>query len=181
MLRFWRRAGSLGLLQSAQKGLVRLCDAMLAMGRELFFRWYHKSPERMSSSVREDDYMQARKDEMTGREFYIDHNSRKTTWVRPAAAAPEPEPLASQGTPECITPVGGSPDGSCQDLAAAAASAPSFAAAAEPDAAAVSKAEEQRFGLFGLSVDEVRGYQGQYSSPRFRSCLRLGTHMCLRL
>lgn len=98
--------------------------------------------------------LQARKDEVTGREFYIDHNTRKTTWVRPAS--PMPAPAAS--TPDSNTPVGGSPDGSSADLASAADAASEAAmsaahAASEPECAG--KTEDQRFGLFGLGVDEV--------------------------
>lgn len=92
---------------------------------------------------------------MTGRHFYIDHNTRKTTWVRPASPLPAP----TARTPDSATPVGGSPDGSSDDLASAADAASEAAVApanAEPDAEVAGKPEVQRFGLFGLSVDEVR-------------------------
>ncbi|BDA46239.1 probable phosphoinositide phosphatase SAC9 [Coccomyxa sp. Obi] len=99
---------------------------------------------------------EARRDEVTGREFFIDHNSRKTTWVRPALPLPPP----SAATPDSNTPSGVSPEGSSGDLAAAAEAASEAAAeavAAEQGVpAAAGKAEDHRFGLFGLSVDEVR-------------------------
>lgn len=93
---------------------------------------------------------------MTGREFFIDHNSRKTTWVRPALPVTQP----SAATPDSSTPSGVSPEGSSGDLASAAEAASDAAAeAVVPEqgvAAAASKAEDHRFGLFGLDVDEVR-------------------------
>lgn len=99
--------------------------------------------------------LQARRDEVSGREFFIDHNSRKTTWVRPAL--PVPVPVPSAATPDSSTPSGVSPEGSSGDLAAAAEAASEAAADAEQGTpAAASKAGDLRFGLFGLGVDEVR-------------------------
>ena len=102
--------------------------------------------------------LQARRDEVSGREFFIDHNSRKTTWVRPAL--PVPVPVPSAATPDSSTPSGVSPEGSSGDLAAAAEAASEAAAdaagAEQGTPAAAGKAGDLRFGLFGLGVDEVR-------------------------
>ena len=114
---------------------------------------------------------QARRDEATGRDFFIDHNTRRTTWERP------PSPMASAGgtTPEEATPVGGSPEGSSGDLAArdaeatgnAAASAAAGDAAAEGAGVGGDLAEREEYGgaqprrgwgLFGLRVDEVPAF-----------------------
>ena len=88
--------------------------------------------------------VQARKDESTGRQFFIDHNSRKTTWVRPKAQPPSsmdipaPNSVASGNEP------------------ADEAAAESSAAAEQVDAlAAGSSTHQEEFGLFGLGLDEV--------------------------
>ncbi len=88
--------------------------------------------------------MQARRDEATGRQFFIDHNTRKTTWVRPKAAPPSRSDSPAPSN-------------------AAADDEPTDEAAAEPDAiaeqqsdlAASSTSHKGQFGLFGLGLDEV--------------------------
>jgi hypothetical protein len=80
--------------------------------------------------------------------FYIDHNTRSTTWTRPLppAAPPAPPP------PLPLLPDGGgaSPPPSPGRAASTAAAA---AAAAAAEAAAASAAT---FGAFGRSVDSLR-------------------------
>lgn len=136
---------------------------------------------------------QARRDEATGRDFFIDHNTRRTTWERP------PSPMASAGgtTPEEATPVGGSPEGSSGDLAArdaeatgnAAASAAAGDAAAEGPGVGGDLAEREEYGgaqprrgwgLFGLRVDEVPafGISLQPCSNEGVSLYSLGVVIC---
>lgn len=123
---------------------------------------------------------QARRDEGTGRQFFIDHNSRKTTWVRPPSPAPSvpSAPSSAPATPGEATPLAGmSPQDSSSDLTThagngagddgAATEATAGASGGEPAAQAGKKGQDGAagWGLFGLRVDEVQTFLS--SSPVF--------------
>jgi hypothetical protein len=100
--------------------------------------------------------LQARRDEATGREFYIDHNSRRTTWARPTAVhAPDPGKGGGSASGGSSTPAGVSPDSSSTDLASAAETPGGASAGADGKDTAVDDVQDHRFGLFGLTVDQV--------------------------
>ena len=88
--------------------------------------------------------MQARRDEATGRQFFIDHNSRKTTWVRP-----KDQPPSSANT---SAPSSTAAESEPADEGAAESGA---AAEQQSDLAASSSSHQAEFGLFGLGLDEV--------------------------
>ncbi len=105
---------------------------------------------------------QARKD-ASGRTFFIDHNTRATTWERPPAPRPCPSPPRRGAAPAAER--GGAPGGDAGDgeaRAGDAAEGESRAAAAPDDggeggAEAEAAAQPPKWGLFDLSVDEVGG------------------------
>ena len=88
--------------------------------------------------------VQARKEEGTGRQFFIDHNTRKTTWVRPKAQPPSRMDIP----PPSSAALGNVP----ADEAAPGSTAAEQQVDALP---AGSSAQPEEFGLFGLGLDEV--------------------------
>ena len=107
---------------------------------------------------------QARKDAASGRTFFIDHNTRATTWDRPPTPtrgpSPPPNPDPSPGAPapdaahaaERNGHAGGAGDLQERGAPAEAGSAGDPAANGESSGARA----PPRWGLFGLGVDEVR-------------------------
>ena len=91
--------------------------------------------------------MQARKDEASGRQFYIDHNSRKTTWVRPKPPHPAP-PTTSTNAPAAGSAFG------YQEPSEGVGAEP-LVAAEGADISPASSSPHGEFGLFGLGLDEV--------------------------
>lgn len=108
--------------------------------------------------------MQARKDAASGRTFFIDHNTRATTWDRPPTPTrgpsppPNPDPSPSAPAPDAAHAAerngyaGGAGDLQERAAPAEAGSAVEPAANGEPGGAQA----PPRWGLFGLGVDEVR-------------------------
>jgi len=120
---------------------------------------------------------QARKD-ASGRTFFIDHNTRATTWERPPAPKPCPSPPRRGAAPAAER--GDAPGGDAEDGEAPArdaAEGESRAAAAPDDggeggAEAEAAAQPPKWGLFDLSVDEVGRpvRAGRASPPGAASC-----------
>ncbi len=89
--------------------------------------------------------VQARKDNSTGRQFYIDHNTRKTTWARPKS---QPPPISDTPAPSSLA--------TDQESAEEANTGSSNAASeGEGPLTASSSSHRGEFGLFGLGLDEV--------------------------
>lgn len=111
--------------------------------------------------------MQARKEAASGRTFFIDHNTRATTWDRPPAPKSCPSPPAGPSRPDAAPAAERNGVPEAAGLAGAQSEKPS-----EGDAEAGGSSEEgagsreegepvaarapATWGLFGLSVEEVR-------------------------
>ena len=107
--------------------------------------------------------VQARKDAASGRTFFIDHNTRATTWDRPPTPTrgpsppPHPDPGPSAPAPDAAHAAernghaGGADDLQERAAPAEAGSAVDPAANGELGGAQA----PPRWGLFGLGVDEV--------------------------
>ncbi|KAL3148494.1 hypothetical protein ABBQ38_013936 [Trebouxia sp. C0009 RCD-2024] len=112
---------------------------------------------------------EARTDESSGRTFYMDHNTKKTTWVRPEAKAEPPQtpsqptssgrpPQLPQSASEQTLPSGRRVDIKLQTLGRGDA-AGSDSEASDTDAPSISGSQHQQkadWGLLGLGVDDVR-------------------------
>jgi hypothetical protein len=97
--------------------------------------------------------------QVTGNVFYIDHNTRSTTWTRPAPppAPPAPSlPLPPAASAAAATPGGGAESPPPSPGRASSSSAAAAAAAAEAAAASSASAAAATFGAFGRSVDSLR-------------------------
>ena len=123
--------------------------------------------------------VQARKDAASGRTFFIDHNTRATTWDRPPTPtrgpSPPPNPDPSPGAPapdaahavERNGHAGGAGDLQERAVPADAGSAGDLAANGEPGGAQALP----RWGLFGLGVDEVRPGSAPSTLPMLPACV----------
>ena len=118
--------------------------------------------------------VQARKDAASGRTFFIDHNTRATTWDRPPTPTPKPCPSPPPGPPSPAAERNGAAGGAAPTDApsespseplkepseggrkAAGSSEEGLDSSREGGEAGAAHAPVQpKWGLFGLSVDEV--------------------------
>ena len=85
--------------------------------------------------------MQERTD-ASGRKFYIDHNTKNTTWVRP-----DPPPAASMAVPAA--------EGAVSEQSSVQGGSPASSSLTDVTEALPASSAPPEFGLFGLSLEEV--------------------------